>query len=420
MSALSKQMKLRQPAAATAGQSEADPVTEKDVPVGSAETQPESNEVKPKHHATLNDAVRATPYTPSVPQHSKAKTEALQARDQAIEEAARFADMRPDAQQKAQEAKATWSKAADKLGEVKEAHQDWRQGHRISSWLHDKGLWKNGTLSQHEDRERRHTSHEAKLFDKHSAAGEEVQRLDAGLSRAQEQARQGWAKLDAIEKQEQKQSTGGGSRGPEPSTHKSERGYQNHEAISHTAGTAALAGGKQDEDAPKVSAKERGMTGVLVAHGPAPYKNDPENPENYFVTLKTDQGKEATHWGKDLGRALNEADARTGDRVQLKRTGDDQNVEVEEKVRNEQGQVIGVQETHAVRRGWSVSNLSNPKLEPSPEIKPEAPQTNPAPRTLASAVASRSPFAGIDSADAKQPDPSLHPEVPGQKRRVRM
>lgn len=153
------------------------------------------------------------------------------------------------------------------------------------------------------------------------------------------------------------------------------------------------------------------MTGELVAHGPAPYMNDPENPDNYFVTLKSSKGNETTHWGKDLGRAMSDANANPGDRLRLERTGDDQEVDV----KDEHGKV-----THAVRRGWNVSNLSQqaPAHEPKKDVKVETPP--PTPRTLSAAVTARSPFAELDSPGANDPDPSLHPDVPGQKRRMRM
>ncbi|BFI94983.1 MAG: hypothetical protein RSP_04930 [Rhodanobacter sp.] len=420
MSALSVQMKLRKPAAETAGTTsplnEASPAPVKDDPFSGPDpfvkTQPEQPST-PKMEGSLKEAVRARPYSPHP---SSAKQDALTARDKAIEEAARYADLRPDALKQAQDAKHTWQKAAGKLDQVKEAHQEWRQDHRFSSWLHDKGLWKSGALAKHEDRERRHTSHVGKLNDKHETAREEVQRLDTHLSRAQEQARNGWARLDDVSKQEQKQSqsTDGSSRGPEPAQ-KSERGYQNHEAITHTAGTAALAGGTREDDAPKVSAKESDMTGVLMNHGHAPYKFDPDNSDSYFVTLK-DQGKETTHWGKDLGRAMETANAKPGDRLRLERTGQDQTVEVQENVRNAQGQVVGTQETQAVRRGWSVDNLSAPA--PKPEAQPVPPEVKH--RTLSEAVAARSPFAALDSPEANQPDPTLQPEALGQKRRMRV
>lgn len=178
---------------------------------------------------TLSDAVRARPYTPAP--SSK--------RDNAIEEAARYAELRPDAQQHAKESKESWQKLHGKLDRVKEEHQEWRQEHKISSWLHDKGVWKNGTLEKHEAREQRYVSHEAKAYDQHMTAKEEVQRLDSHLARAQDEARKGWAEQD---KPKQSQSTSGGSRSP------SQHSYQNHEALTHTAGTMGLAGGRQAQE----------------------------------------------------------------------------------------------------------------------------------------------------------------------------
>lgn len=442
MSFLTDQVKLRKPAAAAAGSETA----EKPTPAQREEP------AKPVMHATLGKAARASiSYDGMGPAHTKAKQEALQARDKALEDAAMYADLRPDAIQHADKSKEAWAKTAGKLESVKEEHQGWRQEHKLASWLHDKGVWKSGALTQHEDREKRHTEREATAYDAHNAARDEVQRLDTGLMKSQVAARTGWQRLSVLEKQEHRQSTGGGSRGPEQQAPKEGRGYQNHDAITHTAGTAALAGCKLDtEDAPHVKAKADRYTGELVNHGPAPYQNNPDNNDSYFVTLRND-GKDITHWGKDLGSAMNESGAKPGDHIQLQRTGQDHAVEVKEVVRNDRGQVVGTQEIQAVRHGWSVNNLSQqPEHSPQPartlsaqvqqqqpeppkpsqsqpaqEVKPEAPK--PQQRTLSAQVqanherslARRSPFAGMDAPEANQPAPDLHPEVAGTKRRMR-
>lgn len=61
--------------------------------------------------------------------------------------------------------------------------------------------------------------------------------------------------------------------------------------------------------------------GVLVDHGEAPYENNPDNPDSYFVTLEAGDGKQHTIWGVDLGRALGEAGAQIGDRIGLEHQG---------------------------------------------------------------------------------------------------
>ncbi len=62
-------------------------------------------------------------------------------------------------------------------------------------------------------------------------------------------------------------------------------------------------------------------SGRLVAHGAAPYENDPANSQSYFVTLESDSGKQRTVWGVDLARAVAESGAQLGDRIGLEHTG---------------------------------------------------------------------------------------------------
>lgn len=61
--------------------------------------------------------------------------------------------------------------------------------------------------------------------------------------------------------------------------------------------------------------------GVLIDHGEAPYENDPENFDSYFVTLETGEGQQHTIWGVDLARAMKEAAPQIGDRIGLDHQG---------------------------------------------------------------------------------------------------
>lgn len=65
---------------------------------------------------------------------------------------------------------------------------------------------------------------------------------------------------------------------------------------------------------------ERGG-GRLVAHGKAPFENNPENRDSYFVTVANDNGQRQTIWGVDLERAVQEAAPEIGDRIALEQTG---------------------------------------------------------------------------------------------------
>ncbi|RDS85941.1 OmpH family outer membrane protein [Dyella psychrodurans] len=144
---------------------------------------------------------------------------------------------------------------------------------------------------------------------------------------------------------------------------------------------------KPPADAAQKSTAADRMTGTLVDHGPAPYKNDPQNNESYFVTVQPDAGKQATHWGKDLSRAMAESQVQIGDRIHLERTGQDTPVAVKEQVRDDQGHVVATQDTTAVRKGWSVTNLSAPiqHQEPTPDAAAPSAHVEPMEHTGAQA-----------------------------------
>lgn len=61
--------------------------------------------------------------------------------------------------------------------------------------------------------------------------------------------------------------------------------------------------------------------GRLVEHGAAPYENNPDKSESYFVTLESANGKQHTIWSKDLGRVMGEAAPKVGDEIALQHLG---------------------------------------------------------------------------------------------------
>ena len=61
--------------------------------------------------------------------------------------------------------------------------------------------------------------------------------------------------------------------------------------------------------------------GVLVAHGRAPYENNPANRDSWFVTLENARGERHTTWGVDLGRAIEAAKPNIGERIRLEHLG---------------------------------------------------------------------------------------------------
>jgi len=95
------------------------------------------------------------------------------------------------------------------------------------------------------------------------------------------------------------------------------------------------------------------VASVLVAHGPAPYQNDPENSRSYFVTVKDAAGAEKTSWGIDLERAIADSGVRIGDPVKLENLGN-QPVVVQAPVKDDAGKVIGYEPKETRRNVWSV------------------------------------------------------------------
>lgn len=84
---------------------------------------------------------------------------------------------------------------------------------------------------------------------------------------------------------------------------------------------------------------QRSFAGRLIAHGEAPYNNDKQEKNSYFVTFEHN-GKEHTLWGKDLPNALAEAQVAIGDHVQLDFVGS-QPVQVLANVLDDNGKKVG-------------------------------------------------------------------------------
>jgi len=95
------------------------------------------------------------------------------------------------------------------------------------------------------------------------------------------------------------------------------------------------------------------VASVLVAHGPAPYQNDPENSRSYFVTVKDAAGAEKTSWGIDLERAIGDSGVQIGDPVKLENLGN-QPVVVQAAVKDDAGKIIGYEPKETRRNVWSV------------------------------------------------------------------
>lgn len=98
--------------------------------------------------------------------------------------------------------------------------------------------------------------------------------------------------------------------------------------------------------------KERQFS-QLLEHGAAPYQFKPDASGSYFARLKLEDGTETVLWGKDIKRALDEAQAAEGDFIRLQRAGS-QEVTVTEKKPDGT-----VEEINTHRNAWRVEVQQN-------------------------------------------------------------
>lgn len=97
---------------------------------------------------------------------------------------------------------------------------------------------------------------------------------------------------------------------------------------------------------------------VLVAHGEAPFENDPKKRRSYFVTTRDANGDTHTVWGVDLERAVAESGAQIGDAVHVKKAGE-RLVTIHVTVHDEAGKKVGVEPQEVKRMTWAVRRLSS-------------------------------------------------------------
>ena len=87
--------------------------------------------------------------------------------------------------------------------------------------------------------------------------------------------------------------------------------------------------------------------------GSAPYQHDRANSDSFFVTLRSSDGQEHTHWGVGLQKAIEQASVARGDRVSLERLGKE-SVEVDRPVLDAKGDVSYKKKEVVQRRVWNV------------------------------------------------------------------
>ncbi|PRA75551.1 hypothetical protein CQ054_22890, partial [Ochrobactrum sp. MYb29] len=66
------------------------------------------------------------------------------------------------------------------------------------------------------------------------------------------------------------------------------------------------------------------QSGKLVEHGVAPFENNPDNRDSYFVTVENDKGELHTTWGVGLKDAIARAKPAIGEKISLRHEGSEQ------------------------------------------------------------------------------------------------
>lgn len=110
--------------------------------------------------------------------------------------------------------------------------------------------------------------------------------------------------------------------------------------------------------------------GILVASGHAPYDNNPENEESFFITIRTKAGRERSFWGIDLPRALEQSKAVIGDEITLNFCGRTE-VKVEQPIKDSSGAIVDYKEFSSHRNEWQVINHNPRSHEPRSDESPK-------------------------------------------------
>lgn len=106
---------------------------------------------------------------------------------------------------------------------------------------------------------------------------------------------------------------------------------------------------------------DRVYVGTVLEHGAAPYENNPDKDDSYYIKLQTASG-ERTVWGVDLPRALEEGEADVGQPIALAYQGNKM-VTIKVKERDEAGNVTGEKEMDVKRNAWDVRKLDAVRTE---------------------------------------------------------
>jgi len=92
---------------------------------------------------------------------------------------------------------------------------------------------------------------------------------------------------------------------------------------------------------------------VLLGHGAAPYKNDKDNADSYYVSYSDPDGATKTVWGKDLERAVRDSGVQPGDALALENLGS-RPVTVNRAVKDVDGKVIRIDQIDTRLNVWEI------------------------------------------------------------------
>lgn len=121
------------------------------------------------------------------------------------------------------------------------------------------------------------------------------------------------------------------------------------------------------QDMDKHSNRDKGF---VTNFGSAPYKHNKENNNSFFVDLINKDGDKKTVWGVGLRSAISDNNVEKGDYVELENIGYTP-VEIQEKIKDEQGKVIGSRPVTVERNEWNISVHPTEKLDDNQLVKIE-------------------------------------------------
>lgn len=226
---------------------------------------------------------------------------------------------------------------------------------------------------------------EARGWDKITVKGSEVFRRAVFMEAAQRGIEVKGYKPSEVERAKLEKSLGNGASRPAAETRVPEN--EVIKGIDRNAEKALDNTSHRVEGAEKIDgAPLRLHTGLLVAHGKAHYKHDPEESMNYWVTIRQEDGKEETIWGKDLERNFSENDFKAGEKINVAYMGNIP-VKVNAPVRDGNNQVIDHQIIETNRNTWNVSKAEAFRNQSRNEAVAKHPDLAPAYGTMAAAKA---------------------------------